>query len=238
MRYTYRMRIHRFYIKELDNTSSFIEDADLIHQLTHVFRYKTGDIVSVFNEKLGEWEAEITDIHKKRLSFKYIRQTKIENPAEAVSNKSVLYMSIIKNSNFDLVVEKATELGITEVVPITTERTIKTKLNYSRLNKIIQESTEQCGRIDLMKVGEILVLSDAIAQAKLYSEEVFFGHINDANMNHPDPAKNNALFVGPEGGWSEEEIALFSKEKIVPISLSQNVLRAETAAIIGASRLV
>ena len=83
-----------------------------------------------------------------------------------------------------------------------------------------------------------MVLNDVIAQAKLYSEEVFFGHINDANMTHPDPAKNNALFIGPEGGWSEKEIALFAKENIVPISLSQNILRSETAAIVGASKLV
>lgn len=236
------MRIHRFYIKKLENTVNLIEDEGVIHQLLNVFRYKTGDSIAVFNESLGEWEVEIEELTKKKLSFKYTRQVKEglhpEVEGGASRKKTTLYMSIIKNSNFDLVVEKATELGIGEVIPVLSERTVKTNLNYDRLNKIVQEATEQSGRIDLMKVGEILTLNDAIAQSKLYSEQVFFGHINEANMSHIDAAKSSALFVGPEGGWTDEEVQIFIKENILPISLGQYVLRAETAAIVGGSKLL
>ncbi|MEN9604596.1 MAG: hypothetical protein RJB39_281 [Candidatus Parcubacteria bacterium] len=236
------MRIHRFYIKDLTNVSSFIEDEDIIHQLSHVFRYKTGDTIAVFNESLGEWEAEIIDFHKKKLSFKFTKQIKdglhtvVEG--EAATKKTTLFMSIIKNSNFDLVVEKSTELGVGEIVPILAERTVKTSLNYDRLNKIIKEATEQSGRIDLMKIGDILTLNDAISQSKLYSEQVFFGHINSANMSHLDSAKSSALFIGPEGGWTDAEVENFIKENILPFSLGQYILRAETAAIVGGSKMV
>lgn len=232
------MKIHRFYIKDLDTTSDSINDIPVVHQIHNVLRYKAGDVLNVFNENIGEWEIEIKDIHKKVIHFLYKRQVKIEPAKEVQAKKTVLYMSIIKNSNFDLVIEKAVELGATEVIPVLTERTVKTKLNMDRLRKIALEATEQCGRIDLMKVGEITVLHDAIAQSRLYSEQVFFGHINDANMNHPDVSKSSALFIGPEGGWSEEEVGLFIKENILPISLGQYVLRAETAAIVGISKII
>lgn len=232
------MKIHRFYVSELRETQTELKDKDLIHQLVSVLRYRTGDTLHVFNEMIGEWEVQIEKITREHVSFTYTQHIKVGNLNETQNNKSVLYMSIIKNSNFDLVVEKAVELGIGEVVPVLTERTVKTSLNMERLGKIIKEATEQCGRVDLMKIGDVLVLHDAVARAKLYSEQVFFGHVNDANMNHPDPSKSNSLFIGPEGGWSDAEIELFKKENILPISLGQYVLRAETAAIVGSSRLV
>lgn len=236
------MRIHRFYIKNLENTTNHVEDEELIHQLISVFRYKTGDTIAVFNEGLGEWEVQLEELNKKKLSFKFIKQIKEglhqDVEGDGKRKKTTLYMSIIKNSNFDLVVEKATELGIGEVVPILSERTVKTNLNQDRLNKIVREATEQSGRIDLMKVGEIITLNEAIAQSKLYSEQVFFGHINEANMSHIDAAKNSALFIGPEGGWTDEEVQTFIKENILPLSLGQYVLRAETAAIVGGAKLL
>ncbi len=236
------MRIHRFYIKDLTNAISFIEDEELIHQLSSVFRYKTGDTIALFNEGLGEWEVTIDTLTKKKLSFTYVKQIKDglhnEVEGEGSKRKTTLFLSIIKNSNFDLVVEKAAELGIGEIVPILAERTVKTNLNYDRLHKIVQEATEQSGRIDLMSIGEILTLNDAIAQSKLYSEQVFFGHINAANMSHIDAAKSSAIFIGPEGGWTDAEVENFTKENILPISLGQYILRAETAAIVGAAKLL
>lgn len=233
------MKMHRFYVKDFSVLDSTVEDDEMYHQLTKVLRYKTGDIIHVFNEEVGEWQVSIKDIKKKKIVFERIQQIKIESPKDAYRPRKILYMSVIKNSNFDLVVEKAVELGITEVIPVVTERTIKTGINIDRLKKIVKESTEQCGRIDMMRVGgDALVLHDAVAQAKLYADQVFFGHINDASMNHPESAKSCALFVGPEGGWSDAEIQLFVNENILPISLGQYVLRAETAAIVGCSRIV
>ena len=233
------MKMHRFYIKDFSVLDSTIHDEELCHQLSKVLRYKTGDIIYVFNEDVGEWQVSIKDMKKGRVVFEKIQQVKIEPPKDAYRPRKILFMSVIKNSNFDLVVEKAVELGITEVIPVITERTVKTNLNTERLRKIIKEATEQCGRIDLMKVaGDILVLHDAIAQAKLYADQVFFGHINDASMNRPESSKSCALFVGPEGGWSDKEVQLFINENALPISLGQYVLRAETAAIVGCSRVI
>ena len=233
------MKMHRFYVKDFTVLDSTIHDAELHHQLAKVLRYKTGDVIYVFNEDVGEWQVSIRDMKKGKIVFDKIQQIKIESPKDAYRPRKILCMSVIKNSNFDIVVEKAVELGITEIMPVVTERTVKTSLNVDRLRKIIKEATEQCGRIDLMKMaGDILVLHDAVAQVKLYVDQVFFGHINDASMNHPESSKSCALFIGPEGGWSDKEIQLFVNENVLPISLGQYVLRAETAAIVGCSRII
>ncbi len=233
------MKTHRFYVKDFSVLDSTVHDGELHHQLSKVLRYKTGDIVHVFNEDVGEWQVSIKDMKKGKVVFEKIQQVKIEPPKDTYRPRKILYMSVIKNSNFDLVVEKATELGITEIIPVVTERTIKTGINTDRLKKIIKEATEQSGRIDMMKIGgDVIVLHDAIAQAKLYADQVFFGHINDASMNHPESAKSCALFIGPEGGWTDKEVQLFVNENVLPISLGKYVLRAETAAIVGCSRII
>ena len=99
------MRIHRFYIENIDiNLENMVvtQETELIHQLKNVFRYKLGQKIHIFNEKIGEIEVEISEIGKKDMSFKFIRHVNciIDNKE---SGKNVcLYMSIIKNSNFDL----------------------------------------------------------------------------------------------------------------------------------------
>ena len=158
--------------------------------------------------------------------------------ADAVpKTEMALYVAIIKNSNFDLVVEKATELGVSHIIPITTERTIKTNLNFERLNKLITEATEQSRRLDRPDVSEIMTLSEAIAHAKETGAELFFGHIDENPSESSLQPASAALFIGPEGGWSETEIAELQSEGVKPISLGQFVLRAETAAIVGISKL-
>lgn len=232
------MRIHRFYIENIEINSEntvVTQETDLIHQLKNVFRYKLGQKIHVFNEKIGEIEVELFEIGKKDMSFKYIRQIKVISDKKDSKRQIVLYMSIIKNSNFDLIVEKAVELGIDKIVPVITERTIKDSMNYVRLEKIIKEATEQSGRMDLMKIGETLDLCDAIKKAKEDSDSVYFGSVdrNDNSEQIKGCIYNTVIFIGPEGGYSDEEISLFTNNKIIPLKLGDYVLRAETAAIVA-----
>jgi len=233
------MRIHRFYIENIEisfeNTFT-TQEVELIHQLKNVFRYKIGQKIHLFNEKVGEMEVEIDNMGKKDMSFKYIGHIKDINFNKGHSKKVTLYMSIIKNSNFDFVVEKAVELGVYRIVPISTERTIKNNLNFERLEKIVREATEQSGRVDLMKIDKVIEIKDSITQAKESSDIVYFGSITENIVQKYDPDdknKNIAIFIGPEGGFSDYETDVFIKEKIQPVCLGKYVLRAETAAIVA-----
>ncbi len=233
------MRIHRFYIKNIDISSEntvVTQETELIHQLKNVLRYKLGQKILFFNDKIGEIEVEILEIGKKDMSFKYIRQISNIIDNNELGKSVSLYVSIIKNSNFELIIEKAVELGVVEIIPITTERSMKNSLNAQRINKIIKEATEQSGRIDLMKIGDIVDLKNAIKTAKDVSDIVYFGSLKEKDQE-TKVKKNNqkkiAVFIGPEGGFSDEELSLFKSENINPLRLGKYVLRAETASIVA-----
>lgn len=223
----------------------------LIHQWRDIFRFGAGDRVLLFNKEAGEWLAEFISLDKKRgAALKVIEQNLagIDSGAgssvatKVIPQKNItLYMAIIKNSNFDLVVEKATELGVSKIVPIQTSRTVKSGLNFERLRKLAIEASEQSGRIDIPEISEIMDFDNALSDAKqlIENKSGFFGHISDEKSDFlsSELKKDVAIFIGPEGGWTDEEIVKFEQEGVLPLSLGQFVLRAETAAIVGVSML-
>jgi 16S rRNA (uracil1498-N3)-methyltransferase len=232
------MRIHRFYIENIIISPEKVivtQETNLIHQLKNVFRYKVGQPLNIFNEQMGEIEVEINDIGKKDMSFTYIRQIKDISNTKKPKKILTLYMSVIKNSNFDLIVEKATELGVSNIIPITTERTIKNNLNIERLNRIVKEATEQSGRLDLMEIGDTLDFANAVDHAAASVDLVCYGAIdcNEKIGQKNETAQSVSFFVGPEGGFTENDIKTFVDKGFVPLSLGSHVLRAETAAIVG-----
>ena len=164
-----------------------------------------------------------------------------------------LLMSLIKNDNFDLVLQKATELGVSEIVPIITERTIKKDLNMARSQRILVEASEQCGRSDVPVINPIKKLGDAVSELNSVVAGVTEGGVKTGNITGKGSVgvfvcnqsgldikdilkKKNSytdliFLIGPEGGWSPKEIKLFEDSKIQFVKINQNVLRAETAAI-------
>ncbi len=251
------MRLHRFYLADFSpevgaefrigfettgiNSEGHGREEQLIHQWRDIFRMSKGDRVLIYNEKIGEWLAEFISLERKKGAvLTWVEQDRAASTelGNLPRTHTTLYMAIIKNSNFDLVVEKATELGVTSIIPVMTERTVKSGLNFERLNKLAIEASEQSGRMDIPVIGEIIELKDAIVLAKKTNNAVFFGHISNENIKVDlKETKNKAIFIGPEGGWTDEEIELFMKENITPLALGQFVLRAETAAIVGVSML-
>ncbi len=249
------MRIHRFYIKKFEgrqgeevhvsadspDTAENEQNEALIHQWRDIFRMKTGDELAIFNAKEGEWRGEFASLDKKKgAGIKLLE--KIQAPELQKPKREIwLYMALIKNSNFDLVVEKATELGVSHIIPLATERTVKANLNFYRLNRLAIEATEQSGRIAPPEIHELMDLSEAISHAKaagkMLSEHIFYGDIAE-NQGIAEFSDTNALFIGPEGGWTESEVTSFAADGIRPVSLGQFVLRAETAAIVGVSKLM
>jgi 16S rRNA (uracil1498-N3)-methyltransferase len=247
------MRLHRFYINQKIGEAGEITltDSELIHQLINVFRFKAGDKVILFDDSGFEYEAEITTISKKEISLKIIKADQ-KDLAQNNTKKVSLYLALIKKGNFELAVEKSTEIGVTEIHPIISERSEKKDLNLERLNKIVKEASEQSGRVTLPEVFEITDLeksvSQAVAEGKVcvtfHTDTTTSAKITQTNSlhltqtNRSESCLNNfegevAAFVGPEGGWTEKEMELFKKNNFQIHSLGQNVLRAETAAIVA-----
>jgi len=224
------MRLHRFYIEEKigDVEEITLADPELINQLAKVFRFHTGDQVILFDGSGAEYICEIINLNKKEVSFKILSH---EN--KIIFNKSVsLYLSLIKKNNFELAAEKCTEIGVMEIYPIISERSEKKDLNIDRLNKIVKEASEQSGRVTLPKVYDIKPLELAVSQAKAEGKECVVFDPSGEKHNLVSQ-KDIAIFVGPEGGWSDAEINLFKQNNFKILSLGQNILRAETAAIVA-----
>lgn len=148
-----------------------------------------------------------------------------------------LFISVLKGDNFEMVVQKTTELGVDHIVPFISDRTIKKNLNMSRLEKIAIEATEQSGRRSVPKVHEIINFSEIFDLAFAKGVEIFVCHQDGKNFTEAfkgkiNARKSSAFIVGPEGGWSPKEEKAFDENKIKKISISNNVLRAETAGVL------
>jgi len=145
-----------------------------------------------------------------------------------------LYVSILKKDNFEVVTQKATEVGATKIVPIISARTIKKDVNMERLRRIATEASEQSGRT---VVPEISVPIDFAVAVDLARENdvnyAFEKEMPEFDNVAVQKFKSVGLFIGPEGGWLPEELDKMKQNKFVFAGLGKNVLRAETAAIVA-----
>jgi 16S rRNA (uracil1498-N3)-methyltransferase len=222
------MRLHRFYINQQIGKEIRVEDKELLHQWQKVFRLKASDRVIVFNGGDSEYEGYFKVLARNEAVLAIDKERKVKNP---INTELHILQSIIKKDNFELVVEKCTEIGATAFHPIISERSEKKDLNIERLNKIAKEAVEQSGKTKLPKIFEPESLGKAITD---FDGELFvldFGgqsltEVIDVNKN-----KKIGVLIGPEGGWSDIEKDLFEQEGIQSISFGTQTLRAETATI-------
>jgi len=227
------MRLHRFYINQKvgENKELIIPDQELASQLSKVFRFNTGDQVIVFDGSGFEYVSEIVSLNKKEVILKIISQSIKKSSEKNVS----LYLALIKKGNFELAAEKCTEVGVVEIHPVVSERSEKKDLNIERLGKIVKEASEQSGRVTLPQVFSVTDLEMAVSQAIKDKKVCMVFHTNSSS-GLPVPkekAENIAIFIGPEGGWTDKEMELFKKNNFQICSLGSNILRAETAAVIA-----
>jgi len=241
MWYSVAMRIHRFYLHTPISDNTFdISDRELVHQWKHVFRYNVGSQVILFD---GSGQEHLSMISRLATLGATVSIVKSKDLAK-VSREVCLCMSIIKKDNFELIVQKATELGVSRIIPILSERSEKKNINLERLQKIAIEASEQSGRGDVPTVSEVMTLGDLLeknSEHKTLADDKIVLHPEGMLLSHyieSTHALSVAVFVGPEGGWSENEIALFKTYDIPIISLGTQILRAETAAIAGLSVLL
>jgi 16S rRNA (uracil1498-N3)-methyltransferase len=205
-------------------------DGNAAHYLLSVMRVGEGDAVLLFNGRDGEWAARAGAIRKRDLVLECVEQTK---PLETVPD-FWLCAAPIKKGRIDLVMEKATELGVARIQPVLMARCVVDKLNPERLAAQMIEAAEQCGRTMLPNLAEMVKLDALLkhwpeGRALFFADEQGDAPMGQAFAAHPGPA---ALLVGPEGGFTtQEREAIRAHPSAVPISLGPRILRAETAAI-------
>jgi 16S rRNA (uracil1498-N3)-methyltransferase len=223
-----------FVAQPLAAQSALHLDGPQAHYLGKVMRVAEGDVVILCDDVTGEWSALVTAVAKREVT---LTPETLLRPREQVPDFT-LVAALLKKDRFDLVLEKATELGVRCIQPVLTRRCVADKLNPERARAIITEAAEQCARTALPELREAVKL-DALLRTWPEDRTLFF-----ADENGGDPAAAAfaaqhgpaALLIGPEGGFDDSErAAIRTLTQTRAISLGPRVLRGETAAIAGAA---
>ncbi len=218
-------------------------DAATAHYLGAVLRLRPGAGVRLFNAQDGEWEAVLLALDRKRAR---VRIQRLLRPAGADPVVDVwLVFAPVKRSANEWLVEKATELGVSRLIPVITQRSQTRRINRARWLTIAREAAEQCERLS---VPEIAALSDLAGVLTHWPRERrLYVAVERAGLPHlaADLARGGhgrvplALLVGPEGGWAREDLRVIEAHEGVRLaSLGPRILRAETAALLGLGLLV
>jgi 16S rRNA (uracil1498-N3)-methyltransferase len=198
--------------------------------LANVLRLGPGAGVKLFDDRTGEWLAEIVEAGRKRVTLAVGDRLR---EREAVPDLWLLFAPI-KRGRIDWLVEKATELGVARLVPILTRRTVVDRLNLDRLRAHIVEAAEQCGRTALAELAEPVKLDALLAGWP--SERILY--FADEAGGEPLAAEAGpaAILIGPEGGFADaERAAIRVVPQARPITLGPRILRADTAALAAVS---
>lgn len=232
------MRLHRFFINNpIEKTKILIKDERVIHQWRNVFRYNAGSQVILFDGSGYEFESVILRLTNRETELEIISKIK----GVVIDKKIVLVQSLIKKDKMEWVIQKATELGVSKIIPIVSERSEKKSLNVERARKIIIEASEQCGRADVSELAPIISLSEALGDCEnaivfdSSGESLEPEKVSEASIYQLKPL---SLFIGPEGGWSEKELEMFKNKGVQVYSLGPLTLRAETATVVALSKFI
>lgn len=236
------MKIHRFiYDFNFNDGLLMIKDRELINQIKNVLKLRRGEKIILVDLNSQEALCEVVNVMSEFIQVKLLGIDENQNSSDIQIN---LCCSILKNSNFELVVEKAVEIGVKEITPIVFQRTIKTNVNVSRLNKIAKEAIEQSERAEEVQINEIVDFKNSLLK-KQWSNDLNI--ICDRSGVGIDEVKTVIskkkgvkinLFIGPEGGFLTDEIFLAEQNGFLIMNLSSAILRAETAAIVASFAIV
>ena len=225
-------KIRLYFSKELKANLIANFSNEQSHYIRNVMRLKPGDTVSLFNSANGEWSAKIVSHNRENTKFKVEKIIKIKK----IEHDIWLAFCPIRKNPLDMMIQKTTELGIQKFIPILSERTMVKEINTERLKKIIIEASEQSNRISVPKIENLQPLKNFLEKFPKNGSLVFCDINCDKNDLKNILTKKNkgpiCILIGPEGDFSEKERQLIIERKeIFSLSLANNILRAETAAI-------
>jgi 16S rRNA (uracil1498-N3)-methyltransferase len=248
------MRTQRFFISphSIDSQACLatIDEPHLISQIKNVLRLRVGDRVDLLDNKGQLYGCRIAKIDKTQI------RTTIEEQKSAGGDAVIAVtvgIPMLRSNRFEWALEKLTELGVSTIAPLLTQRTVRgnedrfTPQKLKRWTSIVREAAEQCERATLPVVLEPLVLPEAISTCLNRSAKIVCVERQDGPMLHDHlhshhiattPLEDISIVVGPEGGFSPEEIETFAQRGWSMVSLGRRILRAETAAIFAVGQII
>ncbi len=239
------MRLHRFYLNEKIGSQKelVLNSKELVHQIRRVFRFKKGDLLTVFDGSGNDYVCSINEFEGESRVSLVIRESE---KSRFMSERDIyLIASVVKKDKFETIAEKATELGVTHIMPLISERSEKKALNTVRLNKIITEASEQSGRGNIPTLHGQKIFTEIIDFMETNKDMTHLVFHTEAGESVIDARRSVSLrdgsiavYIGPEGGWSDDELALFHRAGAQIICLGKQILRAETAVISALSQVV
>ena len=233
------MSIPFFYIETFEAaTKTIVLDENNSRHAVQVLRMKEGEKINLTDGQGNLITAEITDAHKKHCSVKI----------QAVSNKPrasrqiTIAISLLKNTNrFEWFLEKATEIGVSEIIPLICERTEKQKFRFDRMKGICISAMLQSQQCWLPVLQEPIRFADLVIW-KLDNYQKLIAHCVESQKQMLDhqiisKSSNQLILIGPEGDFTKTEIDLVLKNDFIPVSLGETRLRTETAGVVAATLL-
>ncbi len=224
----------RLYVESALSPGAAIEASEAqAHYLGGVMRRAVGDIVHLFNGTDGEWACRIATLARGKCAFG------VESPVRSQAEEPGpwLVFAVLKRDTTDLVVQKATELGVSALLPVFTERTNAGRVNLDRLRAIAMEAAEQSERLTVPEIRPARQLHDILRDWP--SDRALYVALERADAQPLGRADGAAgLLIGPEGGFGPRDHTVLDRCRFVrPVSLGPRILRAETAAIAGLALL-
>jgi 16S rRNA (uracil1498-N3)-methyltransferase len=233
------MTRRRFFVDEVRRGEAELEGEEAEH-LTRVLRAETGERYEIC-DGARLYLSEIVEARKRSVRFRVLEELQTAEPTVRIA----ILMSLIKFERFEWVIEKATELGVERIIPVGAERSEKglelaARKRIERWRKIARAASQQSRRVHLPEIEEPATVARALACAgqRFYLEEApGCPSLLKAAGSERKCGEALAIFVGPEGGWTDRERAQLVAAGWAPVSLGAQILRAETAAIAAVALL-
>lgn len=212
----------------VENSTSLLSK-EHTHYVANVMRMKRGSNINFFNKE-GEWLSEIIFLDRDRVEVKFLN--KIKEPSK-LSNIE-LAICLVKKNPMETILQKATELGVSRIIPIISERTEVKELNYERAQKIVTEAIEQSNQLNPPKIVDVMKLNDFLKTLNS-NTKLLFADVNSKDYLKSEDFKDSkslCILIGPEGDFSPlERESILGNLSVKPFTISKNILRSDTAVI-------
>ena len=223
------MNIRLYYPNSIVENTTDLLSKEHTHYVANVMRLKRGSNINFFNKE-GEWNSEIIFLEKDRVEVKFLKKIR----QASVLSKIELAICLVKKTPMEIILQKATELGVNKITPIVSERTEVKEINHERAKRIIIEATEQSNQLSPPKICETIKLKDFLKNLDV-STKILFADVNSNESLKAEDLKecrSLCILIGPEGDFSpSERETILGNLAVKPFTISRNILRSDTAVI-------
>ena len=226
----------RFFCPKLISKSIVLTDAEAHHAI-HVMRLKAGDSLQLFDGAGTSAEAEVQKVDRREITVNVLSKSYTENPA---TGRITVAACVPKGDRLKWMIEKLTEVGVDRYIPLQTQRSIvdprKSKLD--KLPATVIAAAKQCRRDWLMEIGPVQTIEQLVTTVEA-GMQLFIAHpgesVAETKSDTSDATKDSMVLIGPEGGFTDDEVAMVLQQSARKISWPASILRTETAAIVMAT---